>query len=296
MHFSTDLDVFKFTGDKQLSIKEMPTSVERLYQSKKDYKNLLREYQKEINELQNKMYAHNRYGALLLFQAMDAAGKDSTIQHVMSGINPHGVKVFAFKKPSSEEIDHTFLWRTNRRMPARGTVHIFNRSYYEEVLVVKVHDDIARSHQNLPEESLADMDLFWEKRYRAIQDMENYESDNGVKILKFFLNVSKEEQKRRFLSRIDTPEKNWKFSSADIKERGYWEQYMQAYEHAINATASDTCPWFVIPADDKKNMRLIVSAIVLQALNSLELSYPKLDQAATSKLSEYRALLTAEES
>lgn len=295
MQLPIDLDDFTINGSKTFKLDDHPTAVESLYKNKKHYKKLQREYQKEINALQNTMYAHDQYGVLLLFQAMDAAGKDSTIQHVMSGINPHGVKVFAFKKPSAGELDHSFLWRTNKRMPARGTIHIFNRSYYEEVLVVKVHDDIVKQYQKLPRSSRSDMTKLWQQRYKAIKNMEDYEFDNGIHTLKFFLNVSKDEQRKRFLARIDTPEKNWKFSEADIRERGYWNDYMQAYEQAINQTASVNAPWYVIPADDKKNMRLIVSAIILQYLRKLDMNYPELGANEKARLQECRALLTSEQ-
>ena len=295
MKLDIELEQFRYDGKKQFELANSQTSIEPLYADKKKYRKLLKQYRSEINELQNTMYAHDRYSALLVFQAMDAAGKDSTIQHVMSGINPHGVKVFAFKRPSSEEPDHTFLWRTNRRMPRRGTINIFNRSYYEEVLVVKVHETIAREHQKLPLQTIEDMDGMWDARYRAIREMERYENSNGTQIAKFFLNVSKDEQKRRFLARIDTPEKNWKFSDADVRERQYWDDYMAAYERAINETASPECPWYVVPADDKKNMRLIVSALVLQLLERLPLAYPKLDKDDAAKLQDCRIQLVNEE-
>jgi len=291
-----DINVKEFCvdGSKPFKLRDRPTSVPTLYKDKKHYKKLQRLYQKQINELQNKMYAHDKYGVLLLFQAMDAAGKDSTIQHVMSGINPHGVKVFAFKKPSENEIDRGFLWRTNQHMPARGTVHIFNRSYYEEVLIVKVHDHIVHEHQKLPEYVLKDEEKLWEDRYAAIRAMERYEHNNGIRVIKFFLNLSKEEQKNRFLARIDTPEKNWKFSSADIKERGHWGDYMDAYEDAINETATKQCPWYVVPADDKKTMRLIVSQIILENLQDLKIDYPELDKDERERLSEAKRLLLSE--
>lgn len=289
-----DTSPFRYDGSQTLRLSDLNTAIDPLYSDKKAYKKYLKEYRKEINRLQNTMYAHDRYGALLLFQAMDAAGKDSTIQHVMSGINPHGVKVYAFKKPSAEELDHGFLWRTNRRMPARGTIHIFNRSYYEEVLVAKVHKKIVTRYQKLPTELHKDMNGLWESRYNAIRDMESYQHNNGFRTVKFFLNVSKEEQKRRFLARIDTPEKNWKFSSADIEERQHWDSYMQAYEQAINNTASSHCPWYVIPADDKKTMRLIVSAIVLEELQALDMEYPTLEKSERDHLQDCKAQLLRE--
>ncbi len=294
MKLELDLTQFRHSGEKEFRIADAATQLAPLYKNKKDYKKQLKSYRSEINALQNTMYAHNRYGALILFQAMDAAGKDSTIEHVMSGVNPHGVKVFAFKKPSDEELDHSFLWRTNRRMPARGMIHIFNRSYYEEVLVVKVHEKIVKDYQRLPKMQTEDMEQLWQQRYQAIRNMEDYEQNNGIRVLKFFLNVSKEEQKNRFLARIDTSEKNWKFSSADIEERAHWDSYMQAYQQAINATATEDSPWFVIPADDKKNMRLIVSAIVLEELGKLDMHYPKLDQKNRARLADCKEKLLNE--
>ncbi|MEM6806422.1 MAG: PPK2 family polyphosphate kinase, partial [Bacteroidota bacterium] len=254
----------------------------------------LEDYQEEIDDYQNMMYAHDRYGMLLVFQAMDAAGKDSTIRHVMSGINAHGVEVSAFKAPSKEELDHDFMWRTTRKFPPRGRVGIFNRSYYEEVLVVKVHPKIIQKYQRIPLEQIQDLDLVWEQRYEDIRNLESYAYRNGIRVVKFFLNVSKEEQKNRFLARIDTPSKNWKFSGGDVEERQHWDSYMKAYEEAINATATDEAPWYLVPADDKKNMRLIVSQIILQQMAKLDMSYPELDPEAKAELENYRKRLEAE--
>lgn len=294
MNIDIDINAYKFNGKHKLVLAEQPNRIEPIYKDKKQYKKRLKEYRKEIDALQNTMYAHDRYGMLLLFQAMDAAGKDGTIRHVMSGINPHGVIVAAFKKPSNEELDHSFLWRSNRKMPARGKLQIFNRSYYEEVLVTRVHPEIITRFQKLPPELTNNLDTLWQQRYAAINDLEAYENNNGIKTIKFFLNLSKEEQQRRFIERIERPEKNWKFSEADIKERGFWDDYMQAYQQCINATASPDAPWYVIPADDKRTMRLIVSEIILQHLSALDMSYPSVDDARRKQLQSYKQQLLAE--
>lgn len=294
MHIDIDTSPFAYTGDRHFSIKEAPTEVKRLYKDKKEYKKLLEEYQEEIDDLQNMMYAHDRYGMLLLFQAMDAAGKDGTIRHVMSGVNPHGVFVSSFKKPSDDELDHSYLWRTNREMPARGRLRIFNRSYYEEVLVVRVHPKILTHYQRLPDELVQDPESVWPQRYEDIRNMEQYEHRNGIRVLKFFLNISKEEQRRRFIDRIDTPAKNWKFSGGDVEERAYWNDYMRAYEEAINATAAPHAPWYVVPADDKENMRLIVSAIILQHMRSLDMYYPEVNDARRAELQQFKEMLEKE--
>ncbi len=294
MQLSIDLDQFRYDGSKQLKIAECPNEIKPLYEDNKDYKKQLKNYRKEIDELQLKMYAHDRYGMLLIFQAMDAAGKDGTIRHVMSGINPHGVEVNSFKKPSHNELDRTFLWRTNVHMPARGKVHIFNRSYYEEVLVTKVHPKIITDFQRLPESATGNMEQLWQQRYQSINDLERHEANNGIVILKFFLNLSKDEQRRRFIERIDKPEKNWKFSEADINERQHWQKYMQAYEDAINHTANSHAPWYVIPADDKKNMRLMVSAIILQTLSQLDMHFPNIDEKRRQSLQGYKKMLLDE--
>jgi len=227
----------------------------------------------------------------LIFQALDAAGKDSTIRHIMSGVNVHGISVHAFKRPSDEELDHDFLWRTTNALPQRGRIGIFNRSYYEEVLVVRVHPQILTDVQKLPRELTKDPDEVWQQRYQSIRNLEHHLTLNGTMVLKFFLNVSRDEQRKRFLDRIDEPEKNWKFSEDDIKERGYWDDYMRAYEDAINATAVPDAPWFVIPADDKRNMQLIVSQIVLERLRGLDLRYPVVGDDRREELKRYRAML-----
>ncbi len=282
---------FRVTGEKPFSIKEAPHSIEGVYGGKKDYGDRLEEFREEIDDLQNLMYAHDRYGLLLIFQAMDAAGKDGTIQKVMSGVNPHGVYVSAFKKPSDEELDHDFMWRTNKHMPQRGRISIFNRSYYEEVLVVRVHPEILTKYQRVPEEHTGDLDAVWQGRFESMRNLEAHNHRNGIHTLKFFLNVSKDEQARRFLDRIDTPAKNWKFSEGDVKERGFWDDYMHAYEECINATATPESPWYVIPADDKRAMRLIVCKAILEKLESLEMHYPEVDDSRRAELETYREQL-----
>jgi PPK2 family polyphosphate:nucleotide phosphotransferase len=246
-----------------------------------------------LAELQDKLYAQDRWAVLLIFQAMDAAGKDSTIEHVMSGVNPQGCQVYAFKAPSSEELDHDFLWRTSRCLPERGRIGIFNRSYYEEVLVVRVHQELL-ARQKLPPQQVTKK--IWKQRYEDIHNFECYLSRNGVLIRKFFLHVSKEEQKQRFIARLDEPEKNWKFAAGDVAERSHWDDYMQAYEDMIRATATPEAPWFVVPADNKWYTRLVVAAAVVDALDSLNLHYPQVDAARRDELAAARAALMQENS
>jgi PPK2 family polyphosphate:nucleotide phosphotransferase len=241
--------------------------------------------------MQDKLYAQSNWGLLLIFQAMDAAGKDSTIKHVMSGVNPQGVEVHAFKEPSSEELTHDFLWRTNYSMPARGKIGIFNRSYYEEVLVVRVHPELLEK-ERIPEELREEH--FWKNRFEDINAFEKYLTRNGIAIRKFFLNVSKKEQKRRFLERLDNPDKNWKFSAADVKERKYWNDYQSAYEKMIRNTASEHAPWVVVPADNKWFSRLLVVATVVDALSDMKLEYPKLIEEKMAELKAARKELEKE--
>ena len=263
----------------------LPTKLDPYYSSKKRYKKRLRHHVAEMRALQRLHYASDRSALLLIFQGMDAAGKDGAIRHVMSGVNPQGCQVFSFKQPSAEELEHDFLWRTTRRLPERGRIGIFNRSYYAEVLVVRVHPELLRK-QRLPER-LPTGKTIWQDRYRSIVDLEAHLHRNGTKVVKIFLHVSKEEQRERFLERIDDPEKNWKLSDADISERHYWSQYMQAYEACLTATGTTHAPWYVVPADDKKNARLLVSQIVLDALNDLKLAYPK---TTATRRQELRAI------
>ena len=274
----------------KVKLKKWPTKVTPFCKSKKQYKKLLESHVEELSALQQLHYASNRYALLLIFQGMDASGKDGAIRHVMSGVNPQGCEAFSFKQPTADELEHDFLWRTTRHLPERGRIGIFNRSYYEEVLVVRVHPEILRS-QGLPEE-LRDEKNIWQERYRSIVDLENHLHRNGTKVIKFFLHLSKNEQRKRFLERIDEPDKNWKFSLADIHERKYWKHYMNAYEDCLNATSTRYAPWFVIPADDKENARLIVSRIVLDGLNELKMAYPKTTAKRRLELKSIRKLLT----
>ena len=278
-------------GEK-VKLREWPTMVRPFCKSKKRYQKLLGEHVEELSSLQRLHYASNRYAVLLIFQAMDAAGKDGAIRHVMSGVNPQGCQVFSFKQPSAEELEHDFLWRTTRSLPERGRIGIFNRSYYEEVMIVRVHPEILRG-QGLPEE-LLDEKTIWKERYRSIVNLENHLYRNGTRVIKFFLHLSMEEQRKRFLERIDDPDKNWKFSLADIHERTYWHQYMKAYEACLNATSTHHAPWFVVPADDKENARLMVSQILLDTLNGLKMAYPKTTMKRRQELKSIRKLLAKE--
>ena len=264
---------FRVGEGHDVSLKKWPTWVDPVYKSKEQYQNFLSEHVKQLSAQQQLLYASNRYAILLIFQAMDAAGKDGAIRHVMSGVNPQGCQVFSFKHPSPAELQHDFLWRTTRDLPERGRIGIFNRSYYEEVLIVRVHRDILRS-EGIPNAPHDDKTI-WHSRYRSITNLERHLHDNGTRIIKFFLHLSKEEQRKRFLARIDEPEKNWKFSLDDVEERKYWKHYMTAYEECLSATSTTEAPWYVVPADDKENARLIVSRIVLDAFEELKMTYPK---------------------
>ncbi len=275
-------------GDK-VDLEQWPTLVAPVYQTTEQYQDLLSKHVKELSAQQELLYASNRYAILLIFQAMDAAGKDGAIAHVMSGVNPQGCQVFSFKHPSAAELLHDFLWRTTRDLPERGRIGIFNRSYYEEVLIARVHPQILRG-EGLPGK-LREKTI-WHDRYRSILNLERHLDRNGTRIIKFFLHLSKEEQRKRFIDRIDRPEKNWKFSLADVEERRFWNDYMHAYEKALSATSTKHAPWYVVPADDKRNTRLIVSRIVLDTLDALELSYPKTSAARRRELRALRKQLT----
>ena len=264
---------FRVPHGKKVKLTDWPTDVEPVYKSKEQYQELLEQHIEELSSLQRLHYASGRYALLLIFQGMDSAGKDGAIRHVMSGVNPEGCEVFSFKQPSAEELKHDFLWRTTCRLPERGRIGIFNRSYYEEVLVVRVHPEILRS-QELPDE-LRDEKSIWDDRYRSIVDLERHLYCNGTRIIKIFLHLSNNEQRKRFLERIDEPEKNWKFSLSDIHERKYWKHYMEVYGDCLGATSTHHAPWYVVPADDKENARLIVSQIVLDTLEDLKMAYPK---------------------
>ena len=274
-------------GDK-VNLRKWPTLIEPVYGSKAKYRHLLEQQVERLSALQQLHYSTARHALLIIFQGMDAAGKDGVIRHVMSGVNPQGCQVFSFKTPSAAELEHDFLWRTTRDLPERGRIGIFNRSYYEEVLIVRVHRELLR------DEGLADAthrQKLWHDRYRSIRDLERHLSANATRVIKIFLHLSKEEQRRRFLARIDEPEKNWKFSLADLKERGYWKDYAKAYEECLSATSTTEAPWYIVPADDKQNARLFVSAIVLEALEQFGMQYPKADAKRRRELLAIRKKL-----
>jgi PPK2 family polyphosphate:nucleotide phosphotransferase len=276
---------FRVQEGDEVNLKNWPTMVDPVYKSKEQYRDLLSKHVAQLSSQQQLLYASNRYALLLIFQAMDAAGKDGAIKHVMSGVNPQGCQVFSFRHPSAAELQHDFLWRTTRDLPERGRIGIFNRSYYEEVLIVRVHPEILRS-EGLPDAPRDDKTV-WHDRYRSIANLEKHLHANGTRIVKFFLHLSKEEQRKRFIERIEEPEKNWKFSLADIEERKFWKQYMKAYEECLSATSTRDAPWYVVPADDKVNARLIVSQIVLDTFEGLEMTYPK---ASAERRHELRSI------
>jgi PPK2 family polyphosphate:nucleotide phosphotransferase len=280
---------FRVRPGEKVKLKEWPTIVKPFCTSKKQYQKLLGEHVEELSSLQRLYYASNRYSLLLIFQGMDAAGKDGAIRHVMSGVDPKGCEVFSFKQPSAEELKHDFLWRTTCRLPERGRIGIFNRSYYEEVLIVRVHPEILRG-QGLSDEFLDEKTL-WQERYRSIVDLEEHLHRNGTRIIKFFLHLSKDEQRKRLLARIDKPAKNWKFSLADIGERKLWDHYQKAYEACLSATSTASAPWYVVPADYKKNARLIISQIILDTLKQLRMSYPEANKARRKELKSIRKRL-----
>ncbi|MGQ3053191.1 MAG: ADP-polyphosphate phosphotransferase [Roseateles sp.] len=265
-------DAFRVTPGQPLKLKQWPTAVASLYADKDDYARQLGAQVDRLSALQDLLYAHNRYSLLLIFQAMDAAGKDGVIKHVMSGVNPQGCQVFSFKHPSALELDHDFLWRATQCLPERGRIGIFNRSYYEEVLIVRVHPQILQA-QSLPKEH-GRAPAIWAERYASINNLEQHLHRNGTRVVKFFLHLSREEQRQRFLARLDDPAKNWKFTADDMSERELWPKYMQAYGAALGATSSAEAPWYVVPADDKRNARLIVSQVIVDTLAALKMSYP----------------------
>jgi PPK2 family polyphosphate:nucleotide phosphotransferase len=275
---------FRVAPGQGVRLKRWPTGVKPLYKSEKHYKETLASDVHDLSSLQRMLYASGTYSVLLIFQAMDAAGKDGAISHVLSGVNPQGCEVYSFKQPSAEESAHDFLWRTTCRLPARGRIGVFNRSYYEEVLVVRVHPEILRT-QGLPPE-LIDKDKVWRGRYRSIVEFEKHLHRNGTRVIKFYLHLSKEEQRKRFLERIEEPSKNWKFSLGDISERKYWSHYMDAYEECLSETSHKGAPWHVIPADDKLNARIIVSRIVIETLKGLSIDYPRVTEARRRELRE----------
>ena len=277
-------------GDK-VDLDKWPTKVDPVYESKGQYNKLLKDHVAQLSAQQRLHYASNRHAILLIFQAMDAGGKDGAIRHVMSGVNPQGCQVFSFKHPSGIELEHDFLWRTTRDLPERGRIGIFNRSYYEEVLILRVHPELLRGEALV--DAPGDDEAFWHQRYRSITNLERHLHANGTRIVKFFLHLSKDEQCKRFLARIDEPDKNWKFSTDDIKERGFWNHYMRAYEACLGATSTRDAPWYVVPADDKENARLIVSQIVLDTFAGLKMSYPKVSAERERELQAIRKQLVS---
>lgn len=281
--------------NKKIKLKDFDTKYEGKALNKQDAEQILEMSRKHLAEIQDELYAHNKYSVLIVFQAMDAAGKDGAVKHIMSGFNPLGVKVHSFKAPNSHELDHDFFWRHELALPARGEIAIHNRSHYENVLVTRVHPSYILG-ENIPGiDSLKKIDKsFWESRYKQIRRFEKNLTDNGTIILKFFLNVSKKEQKKRFLERIEDPTKNWKFSLSDLKERAYWDQYQEAYEDAISATSTDTAPWFVIPADDKWYARLAIASVIYHQFNKLELGYPVVSEAQKAELQKAKIQLLGE--
>jgi PPK2 family polyphosphate:nucleotide phosphotransferase len=286
-------DRFKVSPGSKISLsKDYDPTYTGDYKSKAESEGKLSGDVDRLAAFQNILYAQNNYALLLIFQAMDAAGKDSTIKHVMSGVNPQGCQVYSFKSPSSEELDHDYLWRSSRALPERGRIGIFNRSYYEEVLVVRVHPELLM-HQQLPD-SVKHKNI-WQRRFEEINNFEKYLVNNGIVILKFFLNVSKAEQKKRFLERINQPEKNWKFSDSDVKERAFWNDYMNAYQEVFNHTSTSEAPWYIIPADHKWFTRLTVADIICTKLASLDLKYPTLKQEHQRQLIKAKEILEAEQ-
>lgn len=285
-----DISEYKIKEGRKVKLSEISTDDTGKYDSKTEAQAQLEENIERMAELQDKLYAQDRYSVLIILQAMDTAGKDGAIKHVMSGLNPQGTYVQSFKQPSAEELDHDYLWRINKHLPERGRIGIFNRSYYEEVLVVKVHNII--QVQQLPDE--IKNENIWKDRYRQMRDYERYLSENGTKIIKLFLHISKDEQKERLLVRIDDASKNWKFSAADIKERQYWDQYQQCYEEAIEATSTEQAPWYVIPADKKWFARLAVSEIIVKTLEDLKIEYPSVSKDQLAVLEECKKKLLAE--
>ena len=282
-------ETFRVRKGQAVRLRKRPTRVEPVYDSKEQYQAILEEHVARLSSQQQLLYASNRYAVLLIFQAMDAAGKDGAIKHVMSGVNPQGCQVYSFKHPSPTELQHDFLWRTTRDLPERGRIGIFNRSYYEEVLIARVHPDILHG-EGIPD-APRDLRDFWQERYRSITNLESHLHANGTRVIKIHLHLSKEEQRRRFLERIDEPSKNWKFSRADVEERRFWDQYLEAYEECLGATSTREAPWYVVPADDKRNARLIVSQIVLDKLEALKMSYPEVSAARRRELQSFRRQL-----
>ena len=289
MNLACRLGDYRVTRGKKLELAKRPSAVDPLYGSKENYRDLLAQYREEISDMQKVLYAHNRYAILLIFQGMDGSGKDSAIRHVMSGVNPQGCQVFSFKRPSDEELEHDFLWRTTLRLPERGRIGIFNRSYYEEVLVARVLPEVLAA-QRLPEECVNPKTI-WKERFADIAQFEDYLVRNGTRIVKFFLHISKEEQRRRLLARIDEPDKNWKFEMGDLDMRKRWDDFQRAYADAIAATSTASAPWYVVPADDKHNARLIISHVITDTLRGLRMDFPQVTEEQRKRLKAARRVL-----
>ena len=279
----TATSAFRVPPGQKVHLAKWPTLVKPVYDSAEHYQSLLQTHVAKMSRLQSLLYARDREAILLIFQAMDAAGKDGAIKHIMSGINPQGCQVYSFKHPSAQELDHDFLWRTTQALPERGRIGIFNRSYYEEVLIVRVHPEILAA-QRLPDERAGQRQAFWDARFTSINDMEQHLHRSGTRVLKFFLHLSKDEQRRRFIDRIDNPAKNWKFSQADVEERRHWDAYMSAYEDCLRHTSTAQAPWYVIPADDKLNARLIISQVIVETLEGLKMRYPETSEQRRAEL------------
>ena len=288
-----DPDDFRVKPGTKVKLGKWPTDVKRYYRTEDEYEERLGKHVEKLAEIQAMLYAHNAYSLLVIFQAMDAAGKDGAIKHVMSGVNPQGCQVTSFKHPSAEVLEHDFLWNAARFLPERGRIGIFNRSYYEEVLIVRVLPKLIDA-ELLPDEIRKDPKL-WDKRYRSIRDFERHLHANGTRTVKLYLHLSKEEQRQRLLARLDERDKNWKFNEGDVEQRKYWDDYMKAYERCISETSTADAPWYVVPADDKKNARLIVSRVLIHALESLPLAYPTVDKARRKELERVRAVLEADD-
>ncbi|MET3109072.1 PPK2 family polyphosphate:nucleotide phosphotransferase [Oxalobacteraceae bacterium GrIS 2.11] len=282
---------FCIQGDKPFTLTELPTRVAPVFKSKRQYQKILNDHIAQLSEQQQLLYASNKYAVLLIFQAMDAAGKDGAIKHIMSGVNPQGCQVYSYKHPSLNELQHDFLWRTTRDLPERGRIGIFNRSYYEEVLIARVHPEVLAS-ENLPGDGGENI---WQERFRSICNLESHLHRNGTLVLKFYLHLSQEEQRLRFIDRIDNPDKNWKFGAADMAERKFWPQYLSAYQACIAATSTAESPWYVVPADDKESARIIVSRIILDKLQALEMSYPVTGPERKKELQVIRKQLKAKQ-
>jgi PPK2 family polyphosphate:nucleotide phosphotransferase len=283
-------DRFRVAEGEVVDLNKWPTKIDPLYASKQKYRHVLAEHVERLSAQQQLLYASNKYAILLIFQAMDAAGKDGAIKHVMSGVNPQGCQVFSFKHPSAAELQHDFLWRTTRDLPERGRIGIFNRSYYEDVLIVRVHPELLKSEALV--DAPRDDETFWRQRFSSITNLERHLHANGTRIVKIFLHLSKDEQRKRFLARIDDPDKNWKLDAADIQERGFWDDYMRAYAACLSATSLSEAPWYIVPADDKEDARLIVSQIVLKTVEDLKLSYPEASAEHRKTLQSIRKQLS----